>query len=262
MEHTGYKIGELFIKLAVQYAIGTDCKEIYLTHFVRGEDDLVELIEEYGFENVGENSRKESIFLKDIVPNRADLIKLPPVTVSQKHYPAFADGVSIKKFLVPIRPRFHEKLFVDYALRQTTLPEYRGEFTVPGNTIKKAYLCNSNNRSISKGDIMLFYRSDDRREITSIGVVESVFRKMRSIERVPQLVEKRTVYSIGEIETMLSRPTMVLLFTWHFHLHHPINLKQLNNMGISVPQTITRISHARYCEIRSRGEMDERFTIH
>src|SRR5207249_1282498 len=158
------------------------------------------------FERVANNARGEVVFAKDLRPDSRKLSILHPVEVSQKYYPIFRDSRPIKKYLVPIRPEFHEKLFVDYSTRQTTLPEYRAQFIVEGNTIKKAYLCNSNNRTVSKGDIMLFYRSGDYQELTSIGVAESVYVNLRRAEEIAKIVGKRTVYSSSEIEEMLQRP--------------------------------------------------------
>jgi rRNA-processing protein FCF1 len=261
VESTGYKIGELFVKLAVHDAIAADCEEVYLTHFVKPNDSLVELISEYGFEHVSDFASGEQIFVKEVRPDVWKLASLHPVQISQKYYPTFRDSHLVKKYLVPIRPSYHEKLFVDYSARQTTLPEYRSQFIVEGNTIKKAYLCNSNNRTIHKGDIMLFYRSEDLQEVTSVGVIESIHVNLRNSEDVAKLVRKRTVYSISEINHMLEKPTIVFLFTWHFYLPHPVALLQLQQMGISPPQSLTHISHQKYLEIKRRGGIDERFTV-
>lgn len=54
---TGYKIGELLLKLAFQYCIDRNIDEMYLTHFEKEEDYLVDLISEFGFELYGKNRR-------------------------------------------------------------------------------------------------------------------------------------------------------------------------------------------------------------
>jgi len=69
VEHTGYKIGELYVKLAVHEAIANNCGELYMTHFVKTNDRLVELVHEYGFEPVAKNNRGEVIFVKALQPN-------------------------------------------------------------------------------------------------------------------------------------------------------------------------------------------------
>ena len=45
----GYKLGELLLKLMVQYCIKKSIDEMYLTHFTKENDTLVNLISEYGF---------------------------------------------------------------------------------------------------------------------------------------------------------------------------------------------------------------------
>ena len=57
VRHIGQKIGELFIKLAVDIAIKNKTEEIYLTHFTKPDDRLVELITEYGFILAAKNKR-------------------------------------------------------------------------------------------------------------------------------------------------------------------------------------------------------------
>jgi hypothetical protein len=258
---TGNKIGELFVKLAVHYSIKNSLDELYLTHFVKPNDQLIPLISEYGFESMGKNKRGEGIFLKSLYPDRAILRKTPPVEVSQRYYPSFRDGVEVGKFLIPIRPEYHARLFVDYGNRQTTLSEHGGQFIIEGNTIKKAYLSSSRIKSLSKGDLLLFYRSIDEQQVTSIGVVDGVHHFSHSLDEVMKLVVKRTVYSRDEIAEMLKQPTMVILFRWHFHLPEPVGRDQLSEIGIAPPQSIVKIDEDQYTKIKSLGGLDERFTI-
>lgn len=68
----GNKIGELFIRLSVEYSIINELEEIYLTHFSQPSDYLVDLIEEYGFINVGKNKRGEDVFVKELFLTKID----------------------------------------------------------------------------------------------------------------------------------------------------------------------------------------------
>lgn len=260
--HTGYKIGELFIKLSLEFSIKNNISEIYLTHFTKPDDYLIGLITEYGFYHAAKNRRSEDIFIKELSANKEKIISLPPIEISKKFYPTFYDGIGINKYIIPIRPEYHERLFTDYKERQTTLSEHLGEFIIEGNTIKKAYLSHSRNTKISQGDILLFYRSKDKKEITSLGVVENVFPGLRDKDEIIKHVGKRTVYSVYEIEIMAKKPTMVILFTWHFHLANPLKLSDLKGMNIFAPQSMTLISHEKYLKIKSKGGIDERFTVH
>ncbi len=263
VERLGYKIGELFIKLSVEYSIKNNLVEIYLTHFTTPDDHLVELINEYGFYKVARNNGGEDVYLKELLPDREKLGSLRPVEVSKNFWPNFYDGSRINKFIIPIRPKYHERLFTEHKRRQITLPELSGEFITEGNAIKKAYLCHSKITTISPGDILLFYRSQDRHEITSLGVVETVHPGLSDKEKIMKLVRNRTVYSVEEIEVMIKKPTMAILFTWHFHLPAPLALEELKRMEVlmGAPQSIVKISHDQYLRIKNRGGVDERFTV-
>ena len=261
--HTGYKIGELFIKLSVEYCIKNDLTEMYLTHFTQPDDYLVDLITEYGFIKVATNRKGEDVFVKELLADNQK-IELPhPLEISKRFYPSFYDGAEVNKFIAPILPEFHERLFTEYKRRQTKLFEHAGGFIVEGNTIKKAYLSHSRITKISPGDVLLFYRSRDLSEVTSLGVVEKAFQSLQDKDEIIRHVGKRTVYSMDEMEEMAEKPTIVILFTWHFHLANPLKLKELMELGVlmGAPQSITQISHEKYLLIRSRGGIDERFTV-
>lgn len=264
--HVGYKIGELFIKLSVGYSIKNNLVEIYLTHFTKPNDDLVNLIAEYGFNKMAyktTKNRKEDVYLKEVLPLREKLRSLSPLEISKSFWPNFYDGGEINKFIIPIRPEYHERLFTEYKIRQTTLLEHAGGFIVAGNTIKKAYLCHSRITKVSPGDILLFYCSQDRQELTSPGIVEEVHPSLQDKDKIVRLVGRRTVYSIDEIADMANKPTMVILFTWHFHLANPLKLDEMKRMNVltTAPQSVTQISHEQYLKIKTKGGVDERFTI-
>jgi hypothetical protein len=169
----------------------------------------------------------------------------------------------VKKFIVPIIPKYHERLFTYYAGRQTKIMEHNGEFIIEGNTIDKVYLCHSSIRAVGKGDLVLFYRSKDAKQLTSIGVVERAFVGLDS-ESILKIIGKRSVYSIEEIRKMSKKPTLVILFRWHFHFPEPIGIENLKDMGIikQAPQSITKIGHSDYLKILKRSKLDERYTIH
>lgn len=259
--HIGYKIGELFVKLAIDYAVKNNIDEIYLTHFTNPDDDfLVDLITEYGFYKAAIKDDGEEIFVKELLVDKDKITSMHPLEISNMFYPSLYDGDKVNKFLVPIIPEYHRKLFTDYKGRQTSLLEHAGEFIVEGNTIKKAYLCNSRIGTLSPGDILIFYRSEYS-EITSLGVVEKVLYGLQDKDEIFRNVRKRTVYSMNEIEEKAEKPTLVILFKWHFHLSNPLKLNDLKTMGISYPQSIAKISNEKYLQIKIRGGIDERFTI-
>ena len=250
VKHTGFKIGELFIKLAVDYALKMKIDEIYLTHFIESNDYLVDLIEEYGFVNVGNNNRNEAIFIKDL-----NVKKIPedllPHEIAKIYYPSFYDGVKVSKFIVPIQPDYHDLLFNDYLGRQTRLDEFNRKMLISGNTIKKAYLCHALIKMIKKGDILLFYRSTDQK-LTSLCVVDNVFQNQTQLDEILRNVGKRSVFSSSQIKKMLKKPILAISFIHIEHFKNPLNFVNLKELGIlnGPPQSIRYISEAKYLTLK------------
>jgi predicted nucleic acid-binding protein len=256
---TGYKIGELLLKLAFKYCVDHNIDETYLTHFTEEEDYVVDLILEFGFVSCGKNKRGETVYLKKLHPDEYDI---DPVKMSRIFYPSFRDGIQIQKFVVPIIPKFHDRLFQDYRKRQMRITEYF-DLNPQGNTIKKAYLSHSRIRKIHPGDIVLFYRSRDQHSITSLGVVEEVYSSLDDENEILRLVGRRTVYTHDEIREMVGDPVTVIIFRHHFHFQNPLCLDELIADKIlgSAPQSIIEISHRKYDYVKRRGGIHERFAF-
>ncbi len=260
-----HKIGELFIKMAVDVSVKNNIDEIYLTHFTKPNDPLVKLISEYGFNKIAVKNNGEEIFAKRLIVEGDESKRLSPIEISKIFYPSFYDGVHVKKFVVPILPEYHNKLFTDFSRRQITLPEYADEFVVEGNTIKKAYLSHSNIKRMGRGDLILFYRSEDEQAITSLGVVEAVYTGVEDAGQILQLVGKRTVFSREEIDKWVERsPVSIFLFRHHFHLMRSVNLERLIDGQVikAAPQSVMEISSEKYAQIKKMGGIDERYTVH
>ncbi len=262
--HIGYKIGELLIKVSIDLALHHGIDEIYLTHFIEPEDHLVELIQDFGFSQAAvlQKERPEPVFIKHLKLTDPRIPLEKPVEVSRICYPSFYDGESVDKFIIPIQPKYHEKLFTDFRERQSQLSEHLGEFVIEGNTIKKAYLTQSKIRKLKPGDIVLFYRSQDLHAITSLGVVDQ-FHPDTPPGEIMRIIGKRSVYSKDEIERS-NKNWSIILFRHHFHLKESIPLDTLKRAGIlkSHPQTITEIDQAAYEWIKTNGGIDESFTVH
>jgi ASC-1-like (ASCH) protein len=181
----------------------------------------------------------------------------------KQYYPSFYDGPSVKKFIVPIRPGYHDQLFTDYKRRRVGLTEYFGEFYPEGNSIKKVYITHAKIRKIRQGDLILFYRSDDTKGVTSIGVVEAFHPGLENVDEISRLVTRRTVYSQAEVERM-PKPLSVILFTHHFHFPRPVLLKALLDNGIinGPPQGISEVADEKYSWILEKSGIDRRFAFH
>ena len=266
VKHMGQKIGELFLKLAINHAIENNINDVYLTHYVKPNDELVSLLDQYGFIKVARKTNGEDVFskcLKPIVP-RKELEGYSPMELNRRYYPSFYDGPRVRKHVIPIRPEYHDRLFIEYRYRTPDLMEAAGELVVEGNTIKKAYVCHARSKKLGEGDILLFYRSWDQ-ILTSVCSLDKVFHGVDSYEEVIKLVGKRTVYSKNELINLVSHgPVMIILFLLHFELKNYITLPKLQKARIILraPQSVMEISDERYRQILKMGGLDERFAFH
>ena len=258
----GMKIGERLLRTAFEYAITNGIDDIYLTHFSKPNDSLVHLIEGYGFEK--KEYTDEDLFLKKLSP--PPTVSLSPLYLCRKYYPSFYGGPQVKKFVIPIKPVYHKRLFEDCLTGKRTplFPRFKGSFLSEGLAIKKAYLSHSQTRSIAPGDLVLFYRSEDSQALTTLGIVENVGEKMTEPSEIIRMVGERSVYSREEIEAFSRTPTLVILFQFLFHLQPFIKYRDLIRFGVlnGHPQSIVQIQEDSFRKIVGIGRIDERFIVY
>lgn len=260
--HVGYKIGELFIKIITHIAQEHSIDEIYFTVFPGVDDRLIELTSEYGFRKAGANCRGEEIYIKQLTAVASEVYAMRPLDIASRYYPSFYDGPLVRKFVVPIRPEYRDKLFTDICERQLHQIECNG-FLVEGNTIRKAYLCHTKSKKMQPGDIIIFYVGK-LQNIATLGVVESVDYGLMGGLNLLRRVGKRTVYSQTELESIGRKPTTVIMFRYHFHFQKTIAYKTLNAKKIlkGPPQSVTQISDDQYQRILALDGIDERYIVH
>ena len=119
---------------------------------------------------------------KNLHASAKQFAKLPIEEQQKKLYPQFISGADIRKFVVPITGVYHARLFPEAANPlhdQMTIFQSTSIDAIPGNSIRKVYLCLANNRKIRAGDILIFYVSKNSEHRTSqavstLGVVETV----------------------------------------------------------------------------------------
>ena len=263
-EAQGQKLGELFLKMAFDFALKNKAVDLYLTHFTKDTDPLVGLIENYGFYRIGKTKKYgDDVFYKRIYVEDNELETKDPVALDKLFYPACYDGAKVNKFLVPIQPSYHERLFIEQP-RTIRLTEFVGQMIVEGNTITKAYLCHAKIGKMKAGDVVLFYQSGGKSEITCVGTIEKTYQKQTDASKIQKLVGKRTVYSLKEIEEMAVNPTLVILFRWHFNIKKLVNYKTLKQVGILAgpPQSIIQLKEEHYQAIKKLGEIEPELTLH
>lgn len=219
----GKKIGELFLKAAFRYATANNLEHIFIHGDVDQHHFLFGLLKDFGFIHAGSHpgsDGRDAVYVKKHPVQAPVDNDLQAFEYLRRYFPHFRDGNSVGKFIVPIRPEYHRILFADYdspVNRQMTLflPSNSA-----GNAIKLAYLCHSQTKGVKPGDVVLFYRSEDERAITSLGVVED-YQTLRDAPEIARLVSRRTVYSMQDIEGMARKPTKVMLFRLVRHFKSP-----------------------------------------
>ena len=236
--HGGYRFGELLLKAVFEHARANGYRRAYITVFEKHRE-LIDLLEEFGFESSDTRTRLgELVLVKSLSPSSDDWDELDPLRFNRRYGPFAARIRDVPTFVVPIRPQFHRILFPD-AEDQAALWPGAHPF---GNSIRKAYLCNAQIRSLSPGANLLFYRSEDVRAVTVLGVVEDTM-VTHSAPEAARFVGKRTVYTFREIEELCTCPLLAILFRQSRVLVEPIALGELIAHGVvkATPQSIVSV---------------------
>jgi predicted nucleic acid-binding protein len=248
----GQKLGEQLLKAGFRHATTNFCESVWITTKAH-QVSLIEMLIDFGFVENGTNDQGDLVYVKQH-PKMPPFISFEPVDYHIKYSPHFQGGAQIGKFIVPIKPPYHEQLFPDINDQQLRLPVINRP--LPGNAIKQAYLCNSNTNQIKSGDVLLFYRSQDTHLCTTIGIVESADR-LADPDIILEKVLKRTVYTKEEVYEICKKGALVILFRLQGHFPAPVSNKQLKDFGIIGPiQTIRRINHQQFQIIAKRGRFE------
>jgi GNAT superfamily N-acetyltransferase len=236
-EYRGFRFGELLLKTIFSYAEENNYGAIFVTVFKK-YPDLIALFADFGF----------TISLLRTPLDELKLVKLTKHSVPDgtpgdaleynvRYGPAAVRVKGVAIYIVPIQPRYSDLLFPETAPQRTL---FTGTFPF-GNGIRKAYLCNSITRSIRRGDILCFYRSQSGQAVIASAVVEQTLVS-KDAEKIARIVGKRTVYSFGEIEA-LSRNSIVLaiLFRQSRILHMDVGSLIAHHVMKRAPQSIMRV---------------------
>ncbi|WP_018240688.1 GNAT family N-acetyltransferase [Ensifer sp. BR816] len=256
-DHRGQKLGEQLLKQIFWHAQRNRYDVVYLTAKAK-QESLIRLLEDYGFEKTNEQSDGDGVFERAIGRGKLDLrTGEDALTVARRNYPRFHDGTAIRKFIVPIWPSYHAKLFPEVEM----LPENVSttQVAIPGNTIRKVYICHSTTRKVRPGDIVFFYmtkrdsKSPRVQSITSIGIVENV-RHTDDLNEVRRWTAKRSVFSDEGLRNWVggTSPLKVIDFLLIGHIVPTLPLKLLMSEGVvrSHSQSISEIPEGRYQRLK------------
>ena len=235
-EYNGRRYGELLFRSVYNYAILNNFKCMYFTTYSK-QKGLRIFAESFGFYELDARNANDEIFMIKELPPVPPPTGIAPWSWHLKYGPGtfLLEGAGV--YVVPIEPKFHERLFPDLCEQ---LPLFAPEPC--GNSIKKAYLCHAACRTIRQGDILLFYRSHDTRAITCVGVAEDATVHGDS-QTIAQSVGSRTVYSYSEIEGLAKQEVLTIRFRYAGGIHTPITFADLVAGGLlnGPPQSISQI---------------------
>lgn len=156
--HRGRKIGELFLKAAFRYASANRLESIFIHGDLNKHHFLFEMLKDFGFEQVGfhpGSDGRDAVYLKSH-PTQAPVAPLPPFEYLRAFFPHFRTDTEVKKYIIPIRPEFHEILFPDFVRKGPTQGQLFPSSNFAGNAIKMAYLSHAQTQKIDPGDLVFF----------------------------------------------------------------------------------------------------------
>ncbi len=237
-EHRGRRYGELLLKTAFNELHANGYNHVWLTVFER-HAALITMLEDFGFERRrDETDLGELVMVKGLAPTGG---------ASRDHFayhrdfgpPAVDPSLGAGVYVIPIQPRYHGRLFPDHPREQARLLPDDDPY---GNALRKAYLSQSSIAALPRGATVLFYRSDDWRAVTAVGVVELSMR-FEDAPGVAAFAGQRTVYSYEEIEMMARQPVLAILFRQDRLLDPPWPLDEMLAARVlnAPPQSITRV---------------------
>lgn len=259
-KYRGEKFGEQLLKQILWWAHKNSYDVVYLTIYPKHKN-LVDLLFQYGFESIG-RAGGELYLAKSFA---AGVLKTAPqsdpLAFHRQYYPVFVSDENIRKFLIPIHADYYATLFPENVnIRQAGLFDSAGGAhgsRIPGNTIRKVYVCHAQINTIRLGDIMLFFHLKDSNSLDSqclitVGVVDG-FDVTDKNDELLRLTAKRSVFSQEKLESFTENNTKkvkVINFLLAGHIFPAIPYSKLESIGIKGPyQSIRSIDHAPYKQL-------------
>jgi hypothetical protein len=250
------KIGELFLKHAFQYAMANRLDNIVVHGDVEHRHCLFAMLEDFGFSRLGwlpGSEGREVIYCKPH-PVSPPAETIEPFDYLRRFFPHFRHDPEVNKFIIPLRPGEHTRLFPEYRSPSGRQLSLFSRLNPVDNVIKLACLCYGRTCRVGAGDVALFYRSGDERAVTSLGVVE-YYETLRDAGIIAARMKRRTVYSMKEIESMVVKPTSVMLFRLVRHLSRSLPQPWLEANGVlrRAPRGMVKISDDAFERVLANG---------
>ena len=241
-EATGLKLGELLLRTVFDFARSNRFQTLFVEVLPK-HSPLLHLLRQFGFEQCGHKGDTEEIVMrKRFSADDDSAAGIKPLEFSRLFGPYSVVWNGVSGCVVPIEPRFHASLFPEMEPQESLFPGTQSY----GNTLRKAYVCRAQIRTLKQGDLLFFYRSEDWQSLTTAGVVEETLATSR-VDELMNLVRSRTVYEREHLSEMCRGDgALGILFRHAPILRMPIPLAKLieNRILAAPPQSITTLKPA------------------
>ncbi|WP_018391811.1 GNAT family N-acetyltransferase [Bacillus sp. 37MA] len=191
----GTRLGERFIKKALDHAIAGDVELCYVTVFEK-QSSLLKIFEKYGFTRFGQKSNGELVLVKNLVELSGEVLKDYPLISTQGK----------QKYLLAIYPQYHSIMFPDSILNNENINVL--EDCSVTNSIHKIYVTTMKVNRANPGDIFVMYRTatpgksaEYSSVVSSICVVEEV-KSQHEFANFDDFFQYATTYSIFDYDDL------------------------------------------------------------
>ncbi|GAB6150428.1 GNAT family N-acetyltransferase family protein [Clostridium novyi] len=224
----GTRLGERFIKKALDFSIKNNIEYVYVTVFAKHKG-LINIYKRYGFEEYAEKSTSngvEKVLLKDLSKCWKDsILNYPKINLNSNVY------------LLSIRPEYHTRMFPDSILNNESFDIV--EDVSHTNSIDKIYICKMNGvNGLRKNDLILIYRTSDgqgpaayRSVATSICTVQDVksSREFKTFDDYKNYCKNYSIFTDKKLKELFNSryEYFVIKMTYNIALSKKIIRKKL-----------------------------------
>ncbi len=260
----GTKLGERFIKLALDFMVENDAEICYVTIFDKHKS-LIELLTRYGFikEGYKTDNNDEGIYIKYLNRIKEDIyLDYPLVNIKNKNI-----------YLLSVYPKYHSNLFPD-SLLKTENPNILNDLSYT-NSIHKVYVCAMNGaKNLKYGDILLIYRTKEEGKsakysavVTGVCVVEEI-RLKQEFSDFNEFYNYASSYSIfdrDDLQYWFNKKDIVAIkLTYNIALKKRIIRDKLIN-EIGLPKWdyfgFLKVSSSQFLDIIEKGEINSKIIL-
>lgn len=241
-EKRGVKLGELLLKQVLWTAQKNNYDLAYLTTY-EDQTSLINLLEFYGFNKVGEKDDGELIYERGFSSDKLTEVNGESIfETTRKNYPRFLITENVRGFGIPIQETYHDTLYPElWNPKQPDL--FQGVSSAetpsrPGNTIRKVYLCRAKSNLAEPGSILFFYKSSSKeppsQAMTTVGVLEQV-TFANSTKDLMLKTGGRSVYSEEDLESWgasKEKPVKVINYLLIGYIEPHVDLEELKGLGV------------------------------